>query len=679
MGLFCFLKIDMKFFGAAQDWIIKGLIFLLPLFFLPLTGEFYTFNKQVLLVILTLFGWLAWALGQTRGEFRLRVTPFDLPVLATALVFIASTVLVTPNKYDALLGITTWIVAGTLFYFLVVQYLRKDEKEGEKLASLFLLSTAISALVSLLTAAGVFGAIGKTVALPIWLTQPGFTVTGDLLSSITLYAVAAVLGFTRFVKAKRSGNVALSILLLGLVLAGLGASVYQALPGKPTSIALLPLNTGWDIALETFKRNILLGVGPGNFTEAFNRFRSVEFNTSSVWALRFTTSSNWYLHVWTVAGLLGIASFGWIALTIIRKLQNTELAPAHFALASCLVVFLFLPGNLLLVFTFYLLLALFAQEKGEDVSLQFAAREAGENRKTNLLPGFIALLALVLLLAVGYWGGRAYAAEMSFRNALNAAGRNDGKATYDAIVQAVRLNPRAVQYRSTAAQTNLAIANSLASKKDLTDQERQTVAQLVQQSIREAQAAVALHRTNSANWESLARLYQSLMSFAKDADQFTLSSYQQAIALDPVNPLTRISFGGVYYALKQYDNAIRAFELAVASKPDLANAHYNLAIALREKGETQRAYQEMQTTVALLKPGTQDYDKAKAELDELQKKAAAATATGSAAPKTGAGAQPPLEGPAPAPSPVIEPQLDLPDTAAPPATESAEPTPVPVR
>lgn len=664
----------MRFFESAQSWLITGFFFLLPLFFLPITSEFFAFNKLTLLVLVTLVGWILWALSKTQGEFRFRVTPFDLPVLAFALVFLVSSILVSPNKYDAFLfpGTTTWILAGTLLYFLVLQ----DNKPSRFLQPL-LTGVAIAAVVSTLSGVGVLASLGKLLNFPVWATQPGFSTTGDLLTAITLYGVVGVFALAQVIESRRTKYSPMGVALLVLVVAGLVASVYQAIPGKNTSLALLPLGTGWAIALETLKQNLLLGVGPGNFVEAFNRFRPVDFNSSSVWTLRFITSSNWYLTVWTVAGLLGIGSFLWLAWTVLKRIRGQILTPVQWALVATLVLFLVLPATLPLIVAFYLFLAVVGASYGQELALQFAAREAGiSGRRTNLMPGIIALLAAAVLIGVGYYGGRAYAAEMKFRDALNASAANDGIGTYNALNEAIRLNPSVDRYRTTASQINLAIANSIAQKKDLTEEERKNVAQLIQQAVQQSQAAVALHRTNAGAWENLARLYQSLISFAQDAKDFSIGSYQQAIALDPVNPLLRISFGGLYYSLKDYDNAIRVFELAVASKPDFANAHYNLAIALRDKGDIARAAQEMQATVSLLKEGTADYDKAKSELDELQKKVAE-TATPSAQPKQGAN-QPPLQAPSPAPTPAIDPQLDLPDTAAPPSTESAEPTPAPL-
>ncbi|HEY6001276.1 MAG TPA: translation initiation factor IF-3, partial [Anaeromyxobacter sp.] len=49
------------------------------------------------------------------------------------------------------------------------------------------------------------------------------------------------------------------------------------------------------------------------------------------------------------------------------------------------------------------------------------------------------------------------------------------------------------------------------------------------------------------------------------------------------------------------------FTLAAAAKPDLANAHYNLAVAYRDKKETDKAITEMNTVLTLVQPNSQDY------------------------------------------------------------------------
>ena len=220
-----------------------------------------------------------------------------------------------------------------------------------------------------------------------------------------------------------------------------------------------------------------------------------------------------------------------------------------------------------------------------------------------------------------YLTGRAYSAEVLFQKSLNAASANDGKKTYDTLITTVQANPFRDTYRVAYSQTNMLIANTLASNKDISDTDRNTVSQLVQQAIREAKNAVALNPTKVTNVENLASIYRNLLNFAQGADAWTTASYQQAVVLDPINPNLRIALGGVFFAQKNYDEAIRIFRTAVDLKPDLANAHYNLAAALREKGQYERALASLNQVMQLITDkNSSDYQTASAEADELKKR-----------------------------------------------------------
>ncbi len=171
----------------------------------------------------------------------------------------------------------------------------------------------------------------------------------------------------------------------------------------------------------------------------------------------------------------------------------------------------------------------------------------------------------------------------------------------------------------------------------------------------------------------MANVYQVIIPFANQADQFAVQSYNQTIALDPTDPNIRISLGEVYYSLGQFDNAISTFQLAAAAKPDLANAYYNLASAYAAKNDFASAITAMNTVISLVPKSSADYKLAQTNLVELQKKQKdlqAATTTNSTN----------LTSPQKE-TPVINPQLNLPSEASPPAAPklpAASPTPTPV-
>src|SRR5581483_374587 len=94
--------------GGFFDKIISiwtvVLAFLLPLFFLPITSEFYEFNKQILLIFSTIILTVAW-FGRmwARRELRFVRTPLDLPVVLFGLVCLVTTIL-SVNTTVSVLG-----------------------------------------------------------------------------------------------------------------------------------------------------------------------------------------------------------------------------------------------------------------------------------------------------------------------------------------------------------------------------------------------------------------------------------------------------------------------------------------------------------------------------------------------------------------------------------------------
>jgi cytochrome c-type biogenesis protein CcmH/NrfG len=204
----------------------------------------------------------------------------------------------------------------------------------------------------------------------------------------------------------------------------------------------------------------------------------------------------------------------------------------------------------------------------------------------------------------------------------------------------------------------------------LAEQNRATITTLIQQSIAEAKSTVALNPLRAGNWEILGQTYRSIAPLAQGADAFAAQSYRQAIALDPLNPNLRIALGGLYYAAENYETAIDIFELAVSAKADHANARFNLAFALNEAGELDRAIAEMTAVLSLItnKEG-QDFKVAQQTLSDMQAKKAASTEGGQE-----------LNPPAGAEEPVLEPPIELPEGSEPPEaplspTPTVTPTP----
>ena len=289
-----------------------------------------------------------------------------------------------------------------------------------------------------------------------------------------------------------------------------------------------------------------------------------------------------------------------------------------------------------------------------------------------------------MFLFASFFGGKIVLADYHHRLALNAVSKNDGIVAYNELIAAEKLNPKNDLYRSDLAQVNLALANAIAVAKapteaspggSLTDQDKQNIQVLLSQSINEGRTAVTLSPRSAINWEILGLLYRQIAGVAENALVFSLDSYGRAILQDPLNPQLRVSVGGVYYAVKSYDMAIRFFTDSINLKPDFANGYYNLSVALRDKGDLTNAQALAEKLLTLLDPASPDYKTAGDYLADLKAK------TQAAAEVTGSPPQPPAATASGALQEESLPKvIELPEPeeiATPEAIEKPSPTPTP--
>ncbi|MGB6839308.1 MAG: tetratricopeptide repeat protein [Microgenomates group bacterium] len=666
-----------KILEKLEHYILYLTVFLIPIVVLPIFSNPFTASKLAVLSFGVALALLVKVIRTVfKGSLELSVGSFDFPVFLLAVAYIISAIFKTPNKMEAffLPGTASFIVAATLLYFLVNQLKQAEKKTLEIL--LFASGVAVSVLV-LLTTSRVFEKIPQ---LPVFMKDRLFTPLGGSLPTAIFITALLPLTIGIIVREKELIKKIFYAISLTILLLGLAISIFNILPGKDTSPRLVDYRTSWFVAVDTLKESPVWGIGPGNYLTAFNRFRPLSYNQIDSWAIRYTSARNFYLTLLTETGFVGIAGIILILLVAYRLLRNNlrenkavgwgllAINPNLFSLTTLFILLVLFSATPTLVVLIFIFLSLSNETSKINLNLSVqATREASPI--ASRLPAIIVCLPIAAALIVfGLYAPRALAAEAKFKKSLDALARNDGVLTYNLMRESIGLNPFIDRYHASYSQVNLALANSIAQNRDISEQDRATIAQLIQQAIREGKATVTLNFQRAGNWDLLARIYQAIMPFSEGADAFAIQTFNQAIALDPINPDLRIALGGVHYALGDYDDAIRAFELATFAKPDHANAHYNLATALREKGEIEKAINEMTIVLSLVDRNSQDYELAKTELENLEKKV----------PSEEAEATESLTPPQPAEEPVIEPPIELPEEASPPkAPEKITPSPTP--
>jgi len=680
-----------KIIQSAKLFILGFSIFLFPLFFLNTTQEFFITNKLYLLS----FGALLLLLASTfhllfSKKLSWSSRPFDGSVVLFLLAVALSVLISSPNKIQALLNPNFGLVmllSLTVLYF----YLSRNNIAIKQYSNITIFSSFFLSLTTILFFFQPF----KNTPFPTslqFLKNASFTPMGSqldlaiFLGFIVVYQVVSVILSERseskdLAKRKIIFNFSLltfNLLALFLTLYSLLKTIPASSSQLQTSILLPPFRLSWYAAVETLKAPLtaLFGVGVDNFSSMFTAIKDVFYNQSALWQVNsFSVGRSSLLHIMTETGLFGLVAFGLLLFNVFQSIRkqwsNETMKQSISSFVYLFICLLFFPPSLPIFFLLFVTLAVINHAPTDDIqekSLDFS----------GLVPIYLGtvIVAFVIIAAAGYLLGRTYAAEHYFKRSLDGYIHNNAKEVYDNQRQAILLNPYIERFRINFAQTNLMIANNIASKaqsngsnktneSNLTDQDRQTITQAIQAAISEAKAAVTLNSQKAENWENLAAIYRNVLAVAQGADSWTVSAYQRAIILDPQNPIYRLNLGGVYYTLKDYNQATSMFQQAASLKPDWANAHYNLAWASFQKADYQLAASEMQNVLNLIDPKTNktDYDQAQKDLEEFKKKLP--TTTGEAT-QSGQLQQQQLSLPQ-QPSNQVEPKIELPKTASPEA------------
>ncbi len=538
------------------------------------------------------------------------------------------------------------------------------------------------------------------------LSLVGLTLFGAVIVLVGPFAVqiAALLAtvLTLLISPQQQITKALPLLLLPIVVSAAvwGVSNYQLTAKNalftraqnfPQELQL-PLATSWKITISAFRDAPLLGTGPATYLFDFTSYKPVEFNNSRAWNIRFDQSFNEYLQVWATLGLAGLVAFllltAMFVTAAVRKLLSDQDMLSQSLGVAGLTFFLILvlhPSSLVLWVIGIILLACFMvanKDLVDEMNLSMATVVSSKTqRRFDILPTIVLAVVLLAVVVATAFTGKFALADYYHRQALNAVATNQALNAYNSLVKAENLNPYVDLYRSNLAKTNFALANAIAAahgptqdqpEGSLSDQDKQNIQTLLSQAITEGKVAAYLSPNNPNNWETLGVIYRQISGVAQNAQNFALDAYGRAIQRDPYNPLLRLSVGGIYYSIKNYDLAIRFYTDSVQLKPDFANGWYNLAIAFREKGDNTSAIAAAEKAASLVDPKSQDYQVATQFLSELRAKASGQAPTGQTAPAAGTSLNPASQTNSALQKDTLPQVLDLPkseNTATPPAVK----------
>lgn len=668
-----------RYLNQVVVWGLRVLTVLIPITFLPWTFEVFEFNKQFLLLgvgVALLAAWVGAAVLERHA--RPARSMLNWAVLALVAVLAVSTAF-SVDKVTSILGFYGRFNGGlmstlayVIYYFLVLQVARR-EGQLRWLVGSWLVGVGLGALVLVLYLFGLhlflffpagqgnsFSPLGSSLnavvlilaaSLPLglFMARGGrTTITRSLslafsvLALVTIFLVDYQLGWVAlltasalwlglvFWKNETVGFQWTIVPALALLLVVIGWPVNTAqFTGRTIPVEVnLSLPASWQIAYQNARTSPLIGTGPETFIFGFSKFKPDRFNDSDFWAFRFDKSASELSQSLATTGVLGLAAYLavlvvglWLAWRAIAKRSHEDWylrAAVAVAFVVLVVGDVFYFANTTLAVMLWLTLGLLASfSAASERELTFKS-----SPRTSFLFSFG--LAVVVLVAAGVWVGlvRFWTADYAYAQAQSATTLDQALVS---MQTAVTSNPWRDTYRVGLAQVYLALANQQAKLPAAdTDAKRKDQLSQLQQyisaSIAAARSATDLSRENVFNWESLGSIYRGTVPYARDAEAFVISSFQQAIKLEYSNPALHTELGKAYLlsasrgrqgaaasadatakaklesdAAANLAKAIEQFKVAIQIKAQYTPAHFNEALAYELGGKVDEAIAKLES------------------------------------------------------------------------------------
>lgn len=605
------------------------LAFFIPLFFLNVTSDPFNINKQYLLFVVAGISLLAWcAKNLARGKLVIAGSPALLPLFLLALVAVASTFWTSPSPYVNFFG-TTSVLISLFVIFLTVTSTQKKEVTITSTIYALIASATILSIVSMIGIAN----IGKYLGGSLW--TKAFTPSGNLPAflSFTIPVMIATIAFAIF-GTKRNRFIFLP--LAAIMAVGVAINLFLMSPAGATGFTNLPFIYGWSITTDNLKnwRTALIGSGPETYLTVFQQFRPAALNQDpDLWNKVFFSSTNYILTLLNTLGILGLVALLvalirtiYLGLSDIKDSTNTPKGIFSLtAMISVLIMFFLLPTNIVGITLAIITLLLYTLEnkingnkKVKDYLVNLSAKRFIQNSITDtkenmVLPIITAIFSVVSLYYFWSFAGNIYRAAYVSQMAATKASQGDVNSAYQLMAQAYRLDIRNPDYHSIFSQSSMAILQSYANK-TITNNDRQQMAALASQAIREGRTAIALNPAQSTYWENMADIYSQLLSNEGFTDS-AIAFYSQAVNLNPNDPTLKVKLGNFYYLIKDYDQAINFYNQADALKPNWSVVQYNLGMAYLAKGDSTKARVYLNYVLSTNAENSEDYQKAKTVLE----------------------------------------------------------------
>lgn len=311
------------------------------------------------------------------------------------------------------------------------------------------------------------------------------------------------------------------------------------------------LGATMDIAQSVYSENILLGIGPNRFADAWRQYKDRSINETLFWDTDFNAGSGYVPTLFVNLGLLGgllivvfHVYFVYLGYRMLLRSKHQDSFWYYFGAvsfaAACFIwgmSYVYVPGTAILllgaVFTGFTFVA-----AGSLLPNMVRTIPLAINRQRGFFLMAAIILAVTVSVGVLFSVSKQYVAQAQFGKASATA--ESVTAFEAASLSSFGLYPDD-RFVSARAQVQLANLSSLLGIQTPSQEEQQRFLNAAEQAIVFAEQAIAKDATNPDNHAVLASIYSNLALAGVDgAQERAEASLAEAQRLDPLNPGYRL-------------------------------------------------------------------------------------------------------------------------------------------
>ncbi len=640
--------------------LLSGMVFLLPIFFLPFTADAFSLNKAYLVMLTAVLSLLLFFVDAFRKKkLQIRSLSSYLPFFIILLGALISTYFST-NRRISMFGYFGNYESSFIFIFslALIGFVSSNVKINfSKFIKFFFSGVSLSVLLSLVAfylrfipglgqTGNSFSLVGSNhllVGLEVVVILGSFYKLGNLavkdlkssllfgffisICTIHLLIVGNILAlaltfitiFYLFITSKvdfaKTRNVFMPIAVMVIFVTfvnyfNVTREVFGIQPFQEAQ--RLPLTESWLVSIQSVRDFPFTGTGLGTFITDFTRYRPASLNVGDAWESRFAFPYNDVFLWLATAGLVGLTLYilFWVlvikdSFKILREGKDKYFI--SFIVVITFISLMFFGNSVPLYALLFILVGVVINHKESSFITSYSLGSIGA----------ASFIAFVLTSVFGYQAYGVYAGQAKF---LQSLATNNVSERYQLQSAAIMADKTESVYMRSFIDTSLFVARSISQNEKPTETDMSDVQQLVSNSVENARLLTeVINPLDVSNWEMRGQVYDALSGVAENADQFATSAYTNAINLESTNPRLWLRLGSVYYRQKDYASAVQSFSRSVQLKADYANAQYNLAFALRDYGDLSNALIRLQIAKRLVSAESEDGKRLDQDIAEMEK------------------------------------------------------------